>query len=89
MEERHPEMNYCQSCAMPLVNTDDYGTNIDGTKNIEYCKYCYQNGHFIEPEITVREMITKTTEVMKEMHIPAEQIEETRKFIPMLKRWRR
>ncbi len=42
MEER-----YCQSCAMPLGATDELlGTEKDGTKNTDYCKYCYQNGEF-------------------------------------------
>lgn len=41
------EEKYCQSCAMPMGETDEmYGTNSDGTKNLDYCKYCYQNGKF-------------------------------------------
>ena len=35
--------NFCQSCAMPLEEKI-YGTNEDGTKNEEFCIYCYKNG---------------------------------------------
>ena len=89
MEERHPEMLFCQSCAMPLVDEKDYGTNKDGSKNEDYCKYCYQKGHFTDPDIKMEEMIEKTITIMKEMQMPEEQIEQTKHFIPMLKRWRR
>ncbi len=39
------EMNqrFCQCCGMPMGDTDElYGTNADGTKNDEYCKYCFE-----------------------------------------------
>ena len=39
MEEKH-----CQCCCMPMGDTDDlYGTNEDGSKSKDYCKYCYVN----------------------------------------------
>ena len=34
------EMKFCQSCGMPL-NDQVLGTNDDGSKNEEYCMYCY------------------------------------------------
>jgi hypothetical protein len=41
------ENKNCQSCGMPLKE-DPQGcsTNSDGTKNLKYCSYCYQNGAF-------------------------------------------
>ena len=39
------EMNqkFCQCCGMPMGDTDElYGTNADGSKNEEYCKYCFE-----------------------------------------------
>lgn len=37
----------CQSCGMPLKNDTKGGsTNADGTKNQNYCSYCYQSGDF-------------------------------------------
>ena len=53
------EMNqrFCQSCGMPMGETEElYGTNADGSKNEEYCKYCFENGAFTFPG-TMEEMI--------------------------------
>lgn len=51
------EEKYCQSCAMPMGDTDEmYGTNSDGTKNDDYCKYCYKEGAFTA-DISMEEMI--------------------------------
>ena len=37
----------CQSCGMPMrKDPENGGTNTDGSKNLEYCSYCYQNGEF-------------------------------------------
>ena len=37
------EQKFCQSCGMPLTN-EILGSNADGTKNEEYCIYCYKDG---------------------------------------------
>lgn len=47
--------NVCQSCAM-FMSLNDYGTNVDGSVNTEYCKYCFTNGKFGKDE-TMEEMI--------------------------------
>ena len=39
------EMKFCQSCGMPL-SPEILGTNADGSKNEEYCIYCYKDGAF-------------------------------------------
>lgn len=37
----------CQSCGMPMSkDPQGGGTNADGSKNIKYCSYCFQNGAF-------------------------------------------
>ena len=49
------EMKFCQSCGMPL--TDDYkGTNADGSRNEDYCNYCYMDGRFMQ-DMTMEQMI--------------------------------
>ena len=37
------ETKFCQSCGMPLT-PEILGTNADGSKNEEYCIYCYKDG---------------------------------------------
>lgn len=39
------ETKFCQSCGMPLQKNEELGTNHDGSKNEEYCCYCYKDGH--------------------------------------------
>ncbi|MEW6087148.1 MAG: zinc ribbon domain-containing protein [bacterium] len=89
MKFSQPDGPFCQSCGMPLEGVDDYGTDTDGSKNNEYCCYCFQKGKFIEPNISMDEMIEKVTKYMvaqmKMMEFQAEKTVE--KFIPKLKRW--
>jgi len=35
------EQKFCQSCGMPLTE-EVLGTNADGSKNKDYCMYCYK-----------------------------------------------
>jgi radical SAM superfamily enzyme len=74
---------------MPLEHKNDLGTNEDGSLNQEYCHYCYQNGQFTDPEMTMEEMIELTVRIMEEKRMPSDLIEQTKEYIPMLKRWRR
>lgn len=81
------EIIFCQSCAMPMSD-DDFGTEKDGSKSPDYCKYCYQNGEFTDMR-TMDEMIDfcvpKTAEAtgMGEDEV-RKRLEE---FFPKLKRW--
>ena len=37
----------CQSCGMPIKKDHKGGgTNANGSKNLEYCSYCYEDGRF-------------------------------------------
>jgi len=87
MEER-----YCQSCAMPLSATDEmYGTNADGGKNSDYCKYCFENGAFTT-DCTLDEMIEICVPHMVSAHSGMngdEARKMMRAFFPTLKRWQK
>ena len=87
MEER-----YCQSCAMPMGETDEmYGTNADGSKSGDYCKYCFENGAFTANS-TMDEMIEVCVPHMVSAN-PGMNDGQARKmmleFFPKLKRWQR
>jgi hypothetical protein len=86
-----PKGPFCQSCAMPLEKPDLFGTNADGTRSAEYCAYCFQNGMFTEPTITLSQMIAKCVGIMTQRKImPEHQAKELMsRTIPMLKRWKR
>ncbi|MCM1986463.1 zinc ribbon domain-containing protein [Methanococcoides seepicolus] len=82
-------MVFCQSCGMPLGKDEDFGANADGTKSDEYCLYCYQNGKFTQPDITLEEMIEQTSKAIdKEGVMSLEEAKElSQQNIPKLKRW--
>lgn len=49
----------CQSCAMPLneKGVDLRGNEADGTKSEKFCFHCYQNGKYVDPNITFDRMV--------------------------------
>ena len=82
-----PQGAICQSCSMPMVKKEDFGTNADGSQNTEYCQYCYQHGNFAQLGATMEQVIGKSVEAMRHMKMPETLIEQTKKVIPTLKRW--
>ena len=87
------EHKFCQSCGMPLT-TDNKGTNADGSRNEDYCIYCYKDGRFTQ-DFTMEQMIEHcaqfTDEINKEsgQTLTQEQAKDMmRQFFPQLKRWK-
>lgn len=80
----------CQSCGMPMAETTDFGTNRDGSRNEEYCHYCYKNGAFTDEGITMEEKIEKNILMAEKMGMPKEEaVDLANTTIPKLKRWQR
>lgn len=78
----------CQSCGMPMTQPEQYGTNADGSKNEDYCVYCYQNGAF-QADCTMEQMIETCLDVAPEIYKDREKSRELmRGYFPTLKRWR-
>ena len=84
----------CQSCGMPMMAEEQFGTNDDGSMNTEYCTYCYQDGAFTG-NYTMNEMIDHNLEFLDEFNKDVERPftreearAEMRKFFPTLKRWK-
>lgn len=83
MESKH----ICQSCSIPLDTPDLWGTEKDGKKTSEYCKYCYQDGQFTHPYFTLDEMKEHMMKLMDNERLPADIIESAIDRLPYLKRW--
>jgi hypothetical protein len=78
----------CQSCGMPM-DEKDFGTEKDGTKNKEYCHFCFILGKFTDEGITMDEKIRKNIEIAKSMGMPEEKAKAlAESTIPKLKRWK-
>ena len=88
------EQKFCQSCGMPLTD-EILGTNADGTKNEDYCIYCYKDGKFLQ-DCTMDEMIEHCAQFVDEVNknLPRpmtkeEYIGQMKTYFPHLKRWRK
>lgn len=77
----------CQSCGSSFGDRTA-GSNADRTKSIEYCKRCYQDGSFTEPDISLEQMIKKVDGKLKAWWIPSFLRRIRLRRIPKLKRWK-
>jgi len=86
------QTEYCQSCAMPLRgNEEELGTNADGSRNKDYCVYCYKDGKFTA-DLSMQEMIDFCVTPMVE-HNPdmtrEQALQIMQEYFPTLKRWQK
>ncbi|QWU16856.1 zinc ribbon domain-containing protein [Paenibacillus sophorae] len=89
--EHHMEHNgpFCQSCGMPVAEKDLLGTDREGIKTEEYCKYCYEDGEFKQPDITLQGMIDLCAGYLVQQGMDeAEAKGMLAQTLPLLKRWR-
>lgn len=81
------EMLVCQSCGMPLTK-EVFGTEKDGSKNEDYCVYCYKEGS-LTSECTMDEMINTCIPFMEEQGMNKDEARKLlEKELPNLKRWK-
>lgn len=79
---------------MPLAD-DCKGTNTDGSRNEDYCSWCYKDGTFVQ-EMTMEQMIEHCAQFTNEINewsgqnMTVEQAKDMmREFYPHLKRWKK
>lgn len=78
----------CQSCAMPIESVDQLGTNKDGSINEDYCKYCYNDGEFID-KVSMEEYIKMCSQYGAQAGMTNEEMEKfCTDVFPSLKRWK-
>lgn len=79
----------CQSCAMPMDDESVYGTDKDGSKNSDYCKYCYKDGEFLQ-NVTMQEYIEMMVPFADQAGMTGEQMRQyCTNVFPTLKRWKK
>lgn len=81
--------HYCQSCGMMFTAPDQLGHEADGTETEEFCRWCYDEGHYTY-EIAMDEMIEDCAPRMAEAM--GWSLDESASLLgavlPTLKRWR-
>jgi hypothetical protein len=80
----------CQSCGMPLNQPEDFGTAADGHRMNDYCRFCYRDGVFMNPDVTLEQMIDQCVGIMARQGIMPEAKARAllTEVMPGLKRWR-
>ena len=74
---------------MPMGAEGPWGTEKDGSKSEYYCEYCYKDGEFVQPNMTMEEMIDFCVPFMTK---DTQMDEKTARgmlneAMPKLKRW--
>lgn len=79
---------FCQSCGMPLQHPEDFGTAKGGVRINDYCHFCFSDGAFTNPVITLPAMMELCTGILVQRGMPHVQARALmRDTLPKLKRW--
>ena len=84
----------CQSCAMPLTQIEEIGTESDGGVSVDYCHFCYKDGAFTHNR-SIDEMIEANLQFLDQWNAgqgtsyTADQARDILKVhLANLKRWK-
>jgi len=83
------EVTMCQSCGLPFNEEHAHfiSKELDGSKSI-YCTNCYKGGKFIDPDISMKEMIEMIVPILGRAIGEEEARKEMTTLLPTLKRWK-
>ena len=75
---------------MPLASGTN-GTEKNGAASSEFCKFCYINGAFSEPNLSMSDMVGIATSnlVSKRNMLEYQARQRAQTTIPKLKRWKK
>lgn len=88
-ENNFENIHFCQSCGLPLIIEKLKGTENNGIKSNDYCKHCFANSNFKNPEIDLDEMKNMVKTHMEKRQLPSYMIQKAVNVLPSLKRWKR
>jgi len=84
------DLPVCQSCSRPIETADEFGTELNGSRSTFYCSCCYENGVWLEPDVSMEELKQRCIDIWVDHSWAAEP--EARKhfdaLFPKLERWR-
>ena len=83
------ENRICQSCGMPIISDEQSGTNKDGSTSQDYCKYCFNDGEFID-KVSMERYIEMCSQYGAQAGMTNDEMKEyCTKLFPTLKRWQK
>jgi len=71
----------CESCGMPLAKDP---APVAGAT---YCSYCYRDGKFVSPDMTLAQMQALVEEKLREQGMPGFVAKWLARGTPRLQRW--
>jgi len=79
----------CQSCGMLMNCEEKFGKNADGSVNRDYCAFCFENGAFRRPDMTLPQMVDRVAGIIVQATGLAQDAARAKAwgFLPQLKRW--
>jgi hypothetical protein len=81
-------VHFCQSCGMPLTTEETKGTETNGLKTNDYCRYCYEDSHFKNPNMNLEEMKNTVKKHMEKKKLPPYMVQKALNILPALTRWK-
>lgn len=79
----------CQSCYKTFIFEDERGTNGDGSVSNYFCKECYSNGQYTEPELTLDEAQARLKSRLEKLTYKPRRIKKALASFKHLSRWER
>lgn len=79
----------CQSCSMPLNKDPKFFAPKKGETVVDYCSFCYENGEFKKPHITLPEMQKFVIAKLKSLGVPTVFAWFFSRRVSKLKRWKK
>jgi hypothetical protein len=75
---------------MPLARPEDFGTDRAGYRVNDYCRHCFADGAFTDPDVSMGTMLDRCVSIMDEQKIMAAPQARAllADVLPRLKRWR-
>ena len=78
----------CQSCGLSF-SKEFSGTNRDRSINDRFCRSCFADGRFTDPQITIDDLERRYLEMARHNdELTLEEAERTIKILPDLDRWK-
>jgi hypothetical protein len=84
------KVTMCQSCGLPFNEEHAHfvATEPDGSKSI-YCTNCYKKGKFIDPNLSMEQMIEMLVPVLGKAMGEENARKELTTLLPTLERWKK
>lgn len=79
---------FCQSCGMPLTTEELKGTENNGLRTNDYCRFCYEDSQFKNPDMDLNEMKKTVKTHMEKKKLPNYMVQKALNILPALNRWR-